>query len=145
MRREALAIGLLTEVVEDLPTLQMRADELAQLIAGHAPLTLRATKEALLRASAAADAGRGRGPDPDVLHEPGFPRGPRRVPHQARAAMEGASSSPASPLPRTRGRSIIRPGERHFADRTIDQHRLVRRQRLPARHATLRDCRRAAT
>jgi enoyl-CoA hydratase/carnithine racemase len=46
---EAAAIGLLTEVVEDLPALQKRADELATLIAGHAPLTLRAIKEALRR------------------------------------------------------------------------------------------------
>jgi len=46
---EALAIGLLNEVVEDLPALQQRADELAKLIAGHAPLTLSATKQALNR------------------------------------------------------------------------------------------------
>lgn len=46
---EAKNIGLLTEVVEDVPALQTRADELAHLIAGHAPLTLRATKEALRR------------------------------------------------------------------------------------------------
>jgi enoyl-CoA hydratase len=46
---EAAAIGLLTEVVEDLPALEKRADELAKLIAGHAPLTLRAIKEALRR------------------------------------------------------------------------------------------------
>jgi enoyl-CoA hydratase/carnithine racemase len=46
---EAAAAGLLTEVVEDLPTLQRRADELATLIAGHAPLTLTATKQALAR------------------------------------------------------------------------------------------------
>jgi enoyl-CoA hydratase/carnithine racemase len=46
---EAAAAGLLTEVVEDLPALQRRADELATLIAGHAPLTLTATKQALAR------------------------------------------------------------------------------------------------
>jgi enoyl-CoA hydratase len=46
---EALSLGLLTELVEDLPALQRRSDELAQLIASHAPLTLRATKEALRR------------------------------------------------------------------------------------------------
>jgi enoyl-CoA hydratase len=46
---EAAAIGLLTEVVEDLPALEKRAEELAKLIAGHAPLTLRAIKEALRR------------------------------------------------------------------------------------------------
>jgi enoyl-CoA hydratase len=46
---EAAAIGLLTEVVEDLSALQRRADELAVLIAGNAPLTLNATKQALAR------------------------------------------------------------------------------------------------
>ena len=46
---EAASVGLLTEVVEDLPALQTRAGELAALIAGHAPLTLRATKQALAR------------------------------------------------------------------------------------------------
>jgi enoyl-CoA hydratase len=46
---EAAAIGLLNEVVEDLPALARRADELAALIAGHAPLTLNATKQALGR------------------------------------------------------------------------------------------------
>jgi enoyl-CoA hydratase/carnithine racemase len=46
---EAAAAGLLTEVVEDLPALQRRTDELATLIAGHAPLTLAATKQALAR------------------------------------------------------------------------------------------------
>ena len=47
---EAAGIGLLHEVVEDLPALERRADELARLVASHAPLTLRATKQALLRA-----------------------------------------------------------------------------------------------
>jgi enoyl-CoA hydratase len=47
--KEALALGLLTEVVEDAGALQARADELARTIAGHAPLTLRATKEAVRR------------------------------------------------------------------------------------------------
>src|SRR5579885_2465324 len=46
---EAASIGLLTEVVEDIPALQKRADELAKLIAGNAPLTLNATKQALSR------------------------------------------------------------------------------------------------
>jgi enoyl-CoA hydratase len=47
--QEAAALGLLNEVVEDLPALQKRSDELATLIAGHAPLTLNATKQALVR------------------------------------------------------------------------------------------------
>jgi enoyl-CoA hydratase len=46
---EAAAIGLLNEVVEDIAALQRRADELAVLIAGNAPLTLNATKQALVR------------------------------------------------------------------------------------------------
>jgi enoyl-CoA hydratase len=46
---EAASIGLLTEIVEDLPALEKRAAELATLIAGHAPLTLNATKQALAR------------------------------------------------------------------------------------------------
>ncbi len=46
---EAAAIGLLHEVVADLPALQRRVDELAVQIAGHAPLTLSATKQAVAR------------------------------------------------------------------------------------------------
>lgn len=46
---EALAAGLLTEVVEDHTALVARADELAKTVAGNAPLTLRATKEAVRR------------------------------------------------------------------------------------------------
>jgi enoyl-CoA hydratase/carnithine racemase len=46
---EAAAAGLLSEVVEDVTALQRRADELATLIAGHAPLTLRAAKQGLAR------------------------------------------------------------------------------------------------
>jgi enoyl-CoA hydratase len=46
---EALSVGLLGEVVDDVAALTRRADELAALIAGHAPLTLNATKHALSR------------------------------------------------------------------------------------------------
>ncbi len=46
---EAAAAGLLHEVVEDIPALQKRADELATTIAANAPLTLAATKQALNR------------------------------------------------------------------------------------------------
>jgi enoyl-CoA hydratase/carnithine racemase len=46
---EALALGLLNEVVPDLPTLQRRADETAKLVAGNAPITLETTKEAVRR------------------------------------------------------------------------------------------------
>ena len=46
---EAHALGLLSEVLPDLAALQTRADELARTIATRAPLTLRATKEAMRR------------------------------------------------------------------------------------------------
>ena len=47
--KEALAIGLLSEVLPDYAALQARADELARTIASRAPLTLRVTKDALRR------------------------------------------------------------------------------------------------
>ena len=56
---EALAIGLVGEVVADPAALMPRALELAQLVASHAPLTLQATKEALLRLRPAIPAGAG--------------------------------------------------------------------------------------
>jgi len=46
---EAAHLGLLNEVVNDHAALARRADELARLVASHAPLTLRSTKQALLR------------------------------------------------------------------------------------------------
>jgi enoyl-CoA hydratase/carnithine racemase len=46
---EAQAIGLVGEVLPDHGALMGRADALARTLAGHAPLTLRATKEALRR------------------------------------------------------------------------------------------------
>src|SRR5215472_4699939 len=46
---EALALGLVSEVLPDHGALMARAEELAKLVAGHAPLTLQATKEALRR------------------------------------------------------------------------------------------------
>jgi enoyl-CoA hydratase len=46
---EAASIGLLNEVVEDVSALERRVEELAKLIAGNAPLTLSATKQALAR------------------------------------------------------------------------------------------------
>src|SRR5580698_1818573 len=46
---EALALGLLNEIVPDVETLQRRADETAKLVAGHAPITLEVTKEAVRR------------------------------------------------------------------------------------------------
>ena len=46
---EALAKGLVNELCGDQAALLKRAEELARLVAGMAPLTLQATKEALLR------------------------------------------------------------------------------------------------
>ena len=49
---EALSLGILSEVLPDHAALVARAGELARTVAGHAPLTLRATKEALRRITA---------------------------------------------------------------------------------------------
>jgi len=46
---EARAIGLVHEIVPEVANLMARAEAVARTIAGHAPLTLRATKEALRR------------------------------------------------------------------------------------------------
>jgi enoyl-CoA hydratase len=46
---EAAGIGLLNEVMVDRAALDRRVDELARLIASHAPLTLRSTKQAMLK------------------------------------------------------------------------------------------------
>ena len=46
---EALAKGLVSELLDDQKSLMERAEQLARLVASHAPLTLQATKEAILR------------------------------------------------------------------------------------------------
>jgi len=46
---EARAVGLVAEVLPDEAALMTRADEIAETLAGMAPLTLRATKEAMRR------------------------------------------------------------------------------------------------
>jgi enoyl-CoA hydratase len=46
---EALARGLISELYQDQAMLMQKAEEIARLVASHAPLTLEATKEALLR------------------------------------------------------------------------------------------------
>jgi enoyl-CoA hydratase/carnithine racemase len=56
---EARAIGLVGEVLPDAASLALRGAALARLVAGHAPLTLRATKEALLRLKGRIAAGEG--------------------------------------------------------------------------------------
>lgn len=54
---EARAIGLLSEVLPTPEALAERAQALARTVAGHAPLTLRATKEAMRRLREAAARG----------------------------------------------------------------------------------------
>jgi len=56
---EALAIGLVTEVVPDPAALMPRAEELVRIVGSHALLTLQATKEALLRLRPQLAAGAG--------------------------------------------------------------------------------------
>ncbi|MGE5095962.1 MAG: enoyl-CoA hydratase/isomerase family protein [Betaproteobacteria bacterium] len=46
---EALRIGIVNELVDDVAALDKRAGELAKNVAGNAPLTLRSTKEGLRR------------------------------------------------------------------------------------------------
>lgn len=46
---EALAVGLVSEVLADAEAVRARAGELAAQVASHAPLTLKTTKEALRR------------------------------------------------------------------------------------------------
>ncbi len=46
---EAKLVGMISEIVSDHAALATRAEALARLVASHAPLTLRATKEALRR------------------------------------------------------------------------------------------------
>lgn len=46
---EAKAVGIVSEVLPDELSLMTRAHELGELLGGHAPLTMRATKEALRR------------------------------------------------------------------------------------------------
>lgn len=48
----ALSIGLVSEILPDMAALHARAEELAKTLAGHAPITMQATKEALRRLQA---------------------------------------------------------------------------------------------
>ena len=90
---EALALGLLNEVVPDVATLQRRANETARLVAGHAPITMETAKEAVLRHPPLAVARGGPGPDPARLHERGFPRGHGRLSQQAHTSVERPMSA----------------------------------------------------
>jgi enoyl-CoA hydratase len=54
---EAKSTGFIAEILGDNGALLKRAGELATIVAGHAPLTIRATKEALRRLAAQAPSG----------------------------------------------------------------------------------------
>ncbi len=54
---EARLFGFVSEIVADPAALHARAEALATTVAGHAPLTMRATKEALARIRGKVDAG----------------------------------------------------------------------------------------
>ena len=54
---EARSIGLVSEILPDAAALAERAEALAQLVASQAPLTLRASKEALRRLKERTTAG----------------------------------------------------------------------------------------
>ena len=56
---EALAKGLVSEILDDQKALLQRGEELVRLVASHAPLTLQATKEAILRLRPAIPHGEG--------------------------------------------------------------------------------------
>jgi enoyl-CoA hydratase len=56
---EALAKGLVNEVCDDQAALMNRAEQITRIVASHAPLTLQATKEALLRLRPAVPHGEG--------------------------------------------------------------------------------------
>jgi enoyl-CoA hydratase/carnithine racemase len=56
---EALAKGLVMELTENQETLLKRAEEITRSVASHAPLTLQATKEALLRLRPKVEHGEG--------------------------------------------------------------------------------------
>jgi len=56
---EALAAGLVSELCDDQASLLRRAEEITRQVASHAPLTLQATKEALLRLRPAVAHGEG--------------------------------------------------------------------------------------
>jgi enoyl-CoA hydratase/carnithine racemase len=64
---EAKAVGLVSEVLPDHAALMARTEALARAIAGNAPLTLRATKEAVRRLRAGHDAGADAGADRDLI------------------------------------------------------------------------------
>ena len=129
------------------PRSQQRADELARLVAGHAPLTLRATKEALRRLQ--PQLVREEGEDLILMcyMSRGFPRRHGRLPQQAPAAMDGRVER--APLQRSReethgpaerlegGRSDARHGG---ADLHADARRHGRR-----RHQDREDARTATT
>ena len=117
--QEALALGLLSEVVEDVTALQQRADELAKLLAGHAPLTLRATKEAMRRLQPRLSADEGEDLILMCYMSKDFREGldaflTKRTPQCGSGGSQRDDSE--QPLPRQR-RDDARPGARALVER----------------------------
>ena len=50
--KTALSIGLVSELLPDMASLHARAAELANTLAGHAPITMQTTKDSLRRLQA---------------------------------------------------------------------------------------------
>ena len=102
--QEALALGLLSEVRRGRHSAAAAGRRTRE--ATCQPRTTHAARHQGSHAPASADpfGGRRRGPHPDVLHEQGFSRRPRRVPHQAHAAVGGGvGESSIRSSPRRRG------------------------------------------
>ena len=57
---EALHRGLISELAETQEALMQKAEEMVRLVASHAPLTMQATKEAVLRLRPAIPHGEGK-------------------------------------------------------------------------------------
>ena len=72
---EALALGLLNEIVPDVETLQRRADETAKLVASHAPITMESDQGGGAPHPPDAVARRGPGPDPKAYMSEDFREG----------------------------------------------------------------------
>ncbi len=87
---EALAIGLVNELFDTPEALMQRALALGAQIATQAPLTMQAGKEVVRRMREQLGERRGQGPDRALLRQRRLPRGARRLPRQAQAAVQGA-------------------------------------------------------
>ena len=85
---EAHAVGLFSEIVEP-EMLHQHVQEMAEQIAGNAPLTIQITKESVQRILGAPPPAAQQRPDRQGIHERGLPRGRQRLPREAQAELEG--------------------------------------------------------